>query len=190
MKYMKSRWILVLSISMVAVAIFLAAESTKAENYQRRGRRSTPAESSRRFTYDLGASTGTYNSYSYSEITIGLNYYLTNFLIWRNALFTRMGSGIDSASGLDTSARFFFDSQGGPGDFGFALFAGPGYRISNEKNSAFFAEGGAILKLGGLNIGGGVKSMIYSNPGKDSRGNDLPKSDNILFIILGGGGSF
>jgi hypothetical protein len=185
MKLIKSRWILILSISMVAVATLLASHSAKAQKRMRRS-----AETTHRMTYDLGASTGTYNSYSYSEITVGLNYYLTNFLIWRNALFTRMGTGVDSASGIDTSARFFFDSQGEPGDFGFALFAGPGYRISNEKNSAFFAEGGAILKLGGLNIGGGVKSMIYANPGKDSRGNDLPKSDNILFIILGGGGSF
>ncbi len=155
---------------------------------QKKIRRS--GEGQKTLTYDLGASVGSYNGNSYSELTFGLNAYLTDFMIWRNALFTRFGSNIDSVTGLDTSIRFFYDSRPEAGSLGITLFAGPGYRISAEKNSAFFAEGGAVLKVVGLSLGGGMKSMIYTNPGKDSKGVDLPKSDTIYFIILAGGGVF
>jgi len=174
-----------LHLWVIGVMSFFLISSAEA---QRKIKRSS--ESTKTFTYDLGASVGSYNGNSYSEITLGLNAYLNDFLIWRNALFNRFGTGVDSASGLDTSMRFFYDSRPEPGGVGFTVFAGPGYRISSEKNSAFFAEGGAVLKAAGLSIGGGVKSMIYANPGRDSQGVDLPKSDTVYFIILAGGGVF
>lgn len=170
------------------IILFLTAFISTECLAQKRVQRSS--DSQKTFTYDLGASVGSYNGNSYTELTLGLNAYLSDFLIWRNSLFSRFGSKIDSASGLDTSMRFFFDSRSAPGSLGVVLFAGPGYRISNEKNSAFFAEGGVVLKAAGLSLGAGVKSMIYTNPGKDSTGVDLPKTDTIYFIILAGGGVF
>lgn len=149
-----------------------------------------PAESHLRFTYDLGASMGTYNGYSYSEVTLGLNYYLNSFIIWRNALFSRFGSNANSAAGLDTSIRFQFNSFSEVGDYGLTLFVGPGFRLSSEKYTGYFGEGGLVLKLQGLHIGGGVKSMIYTNPGRDANGAVLPTTDTIIFLILGGGGAF
>jgi hypothetical protein len=141
-------------------------------------------------TYDLGLSTGNYSDHSYTEIQGGLNWYLLDSVAWRNALFTRFGSEIDSASGLDTSLRYVYNSPRDERGFGVGFFAGPGYRISNKENSGLFGEAGATVKAGGFAIGGGVKSISYSSPGKDSRGVELSKSDTVVFLILAGGGAF
>jgi hypothetical protein len=147
---------------------------------QRAYRRVSPSRSL--MTYDIGASSGTYNDEAYSEITFGINWYFLGPIAWRNAVFNRFGSRIDSVLGLDTSLRYTYDSQPEPGEIGFAFFGGPGYRIANERNSAFFAEAGAVFKIASLSLGMGIKSMSYTNPGSN------PKTDNILFIILAGGG--
>jgi hypothetical protein len=141
-------------------------------------------------SYDIGASTGSYNSYSYSEVTLGLNWYLFDNFIWRNAAFTRFGSQSDSTLGVDSSFRFIFDSKPDRDDMGFTIFGGPGYRVSSEKYSGPFLEAGALLKFGGLSIGGGVKSISYTSPGKNADGTDNPKTDSVLFIIIAGGGAF
>ena len=139
-------------------------------------------------TYDLGAATGNHGSRPYNEINIGLNWYLTENLNWRNAFFSRFGSGT-SVTGLDTSLRYEIRGQSEDG-LGYSFFAGPGYRVSTSENSALFFEAGAVFKVGGLSLGGGVKSMFYYNPGKDSNGADLPKQDTSYFLILSGGGVF
>lgn len=136
-------------------------------------------------TYDLGASAGSYGGQSYSEVGLGLNWYLQDWLNWRNAVFARFGNG-ETKSGLDTSLRLETSSQGD--NFGFKAFAGPGYRFSSQDLSAAFGEAGVVFRLGGLSIGGGIKGMYYPNPGKDSRGDDLSHTDTTYFIILGGGG--
>jgi hypothetical protein len=47
------------------------------------------------------------------------------------------------------------------------------------------------MKTGGLALGGGFKSVYYTNPGKKSDGvTDKPKQDTIVFIMLGAGGAF
>lgn len=148
-------------------------------------RRSAPT-----FTYDLGASTGTYGDLSYTELEVGLNWYLQDYLAWRNSLFTRFGTGLDSATGLDTSMRLIYNSPLDPGGIGIGVFAGPGLRISNEENSGVFGEAGVTLKAGGFSIGGGMKSIYHPNPGKDTSGVELSKNENVVFLILAGGGAF
>lgn len=105
-------------------------------------------------------------------------------------MFTRYGSNISSASGLDSSARFFYKTPRDEKGFGVDLFAGPGVRISSKENSGAFAEAGATVRAGGFALGAGVKSIYYENPGTDSRGAELSKSDTVVFLILAAGGSF
>jgi hypothetical protein len=56
-------------------------------------------------TYDLGVAFGQYNNESYTEVTLGFNYKLFEPILWRNAVFTRMGD-VENIFGLDTSLRF------------------------------------------------------------------------------------
>lgn len=141
------------------------------------------------FTYDLGFSTGSYSQHSYSEIQLGLNWNFLEYMIWRNSLFSRFGSEIDSAAGLDSSLRLEYRTPADERGFGINLFAGPGVRLSNSENTGVFAEAGAIVRSGGFAIGGGLKSIQYSSPGRDSNGNELSKNDTVVFLILAGGGS-
>lgn len=136
-------------------------------------------------TYDLGASAGSYGGQSYSEIDVGLNWYVQDWLNWRNAVFSRFGSGQTNA-GLDTSLRLESNNQGE--NFGLKAFVGPGYRFSTQELSAAFGEAGVIFRVGGLSIGGGLKAMYYPNPGLDSRGDRLSRTDTTYFLIVGGGG--
>ncbi|GIL16497.1 MAG: hypothetical protein BroJett040_02480 [Oligoflexia bacterium] len=140
-------------------------------------------------TYDLGVSAGNYGGYSYTELNLGLNWYLARFLNWRNAVFSRFGSQIDSASGLDTSMRLEYRESSDDGDFGIHLFGGPGYRIASKTNSAAFLEGGAIFRFGGFSLGAGVKTFSYAQPGKDINGQELPRQDTNYFLIISGGGA-
>lgn len=140
-------------------------------------------------SWDLGGSAGSYSGASYTEINLGLNWQMTDYFVWRNALFGRFPSGLESVYGLDTTARFQTYAQTDGGTFGIGFFGGPGYRFSKIEYTAAFIEAGLILKLGGLNIGGGIKQFYYSNPGLNSTGQRMPNSDTVVFLILGGGGS-
>lgn len=151
--------------------------------------RSRQAASASTLSWDLGASMGSYGGSSYTEINLGLNWLLTDYLIWRNAAFGRMVTGAENVYGLDTSLRFQTYASTSDDTFGIGFFAGPGYRFANTNYTAAFAEGGLLLKLGGLNIGGGVKQFYYSNPGTDVNGNRLANSDTVFFLILSGGGA-
>lgn len=138
-------------------------------------------------TYDIGAALGNYGGKSYTELNLGLNWYINNNLNWRNALYSRVGSD-NNNSGLDSSIRFETRSTSEDGTYGSHFFAGPGIRASNTSNTGFFGEAGASFKLGGLVLGGGVKAIYYSSPGKDSVGSNLPNNDTTFFLIIGGGG--
>jgi hypothetical protein len=138
-------------------------------------------------TYDIGAALGNYGGKSYTELNLGLNWYITQNLNWRNAAFSRFGD--TSNSGLDSSMRFETSSVSQDGTYGSHFFAGPGVRISNSSNTGLFGEAGASFRLGGLVLGGGVKSIYYGSPGKDSVGGNLPNNDTTFFLILGGGGT-
>lgn len=145
--------------------------------------------SAQSLTWDLGASTGSYNGIGYSEVNLGVNWSFTDYLIWRNSVFSRFPSTGDGVQGLDSSLRLHHAVYSDDGTFGLGFFGGPGYRFSSAAYSAAFAEAGLLVKLGGLQIGGGVKAFRYSNPGTDLTGAALPPDDVTYFIILSGGGA-
>lgn len=144
-----------------------------------------------RFTYDLSASTGSSGGATYTEIALGLNTFFDDWIVWRNAGFSRMGTGYDGTYGLDTSARFQMDL--GDQSLGLHTFAGPGYRfvvtesqetgVSKRTDSAPFVEAGAILKLGGLRLGAGLKTVLSSLLGENRQ------DETQYFLILSGGGA-
>jgi hypothetical protein len=142
------------------------------------------------FTYDVSASTGTENGNSYSELKLNLNWYLTDWLNWRNGIFTRFGSNVQSVNGLDSSLLASYDLKNDSGTLGFQAFAGPGVRIASADNNAATAEAGVIFTLGGIRIGGGAKYLSYFKTREDQNNVALPKDETQFFIVLAGGGSF
>ncbi len=71
-------------------------------------------------SWDLGAAAGSYGGSSYSQIDVGLNWHLNEFMNWRNVFFNRFGTADVQASGLDSSLRFEYAdrSEGGGRDRG------------------------------------------------------------------------
>ncbi len=136
--------------------------------------------------YDVSGSSGTYNGTTYSEINLGLNYFISEWWVWRNSLFQRFSSG-DTVSGLDSSIRFGnrMDSNTG---MALDFFIGPGVRLASHSANAAFAEAGIGFKLGGIYLGVGYKYMEYFAPAEVA-GITLPKSDSQLFFVVGGGGN-
>ncbi|WP_413568541.1 hypothetical protein ACLWBD_13540 [Bdellovibrio sp. HCB117] len=143
-----------------------------------------------RFTYDLSGSSGTRDGESYSEIHLGLNYYATNWLNWRNSLFTQFGTEIKTVYGLDSAALFNYDLYTQNRAFGVEFFAGPGLRVATEKSNAVFGKAGITFGLGGLRIGGGVQAFHYLEDRTDKNDFVLGKDEVQYFITLSGGGSF
>jgi hypothetical protein len=138
--------------------------------------------------YDVGASSGTYNGDTYTEVNLGLNWQLGSWFVWRNAAFQRFGSGPNSVTGIDTSFRIGNDIQSDGGGLGMNFYIGPGLRFATNDASAGFAEAGIGFRLGGIFLGVGAKAMQYFKTRTDD-GKDLPKSDNQVFFVLGGGGT-
>jgi hypothetical protein len=135
-----------------------------------------------RFTYDLGASSGSVDGLTYTEIDLGLNTFFIDWLAWRNAVFYRFQSGASSVYGLDTSVRGVLGVGGR--SLGMTLFAGPGFRFINQGQNAPFVEGGIIAKVAGLALGVGAKTIFNSMASSGS------PDDHQIFLILSGGGSF
>lgn len=142
-----------------------------------------------KITYDISASLGEQNGKQYQEINLGVNWVMNSFLNWRNALFTRMGNEITSVSGLDSSLRLQLTTLNDDSTFGIHAFLGPGVRIATEKYNAAFGEAGLIFKLGGIQVGAGIKSLQYFESRTDTNKDPLPKNENQVFIILSGGGT-
>lgn len=142
------------------------------------------------FTYDVSASTGSENEASYSELKLNLNWYLTDWLNWRNGIFTRFGSNVESISGLDSSLLAVYEANSEGGGLGMRAFVGPGVRVASKDHSAATAEAGVIFRLGGLQLGGGAKYLSYFKAREDLNQQALPKSETQYFIVLAGGGSF
>lgn len=141
----------------------------------------TDSSSAPRLTFDLGVSAGSIGDENYTELQLGLNWFLKNWFAWRNAAFYRAIEG-DDYYGLDTSARLFHFFLWGE-ESGATLFGGPGYRFASEGDHLPFAEGGLVLKLGGFAIGGGVKSFFPDLIGSNQ------DTDTQFFIILSGAGA-
>lgn len=141
------------------------------------------------FTYDVSASSGTENNNTYSEVKLNLNWYLTDWLNWRNGVFSRFGSNVQSVSGLDSSLLAAYEVQNESRTLGFQAFVGPGVRLASANNSAATAEAGVIFTLGGIRIGGGAKYLSYFKTREDQNNIALPKDETQYFIVLAGGGS-
>ncbi len=141
-------------------------------------------------TYDLSGGVGSYNGNSYTEIDVGLNWWMKDWLNWRNSVFTQFGSTINTVYGLDTAlmvqGSLFTEGRG----FGVDVFAGPGLRFASEDSNGAFGKAGLVLNLGGLRIGGGAQVTHYYSARKDKNDVKLPDDEVQYFIILSGGGSF
>lgn len=155
---------------------------SRAASSPRANRASKPARDSSPFglhalTFDFGLSGGSVGGVSYAEANLGLNAYFAEWLAWRNAIFGRFPQTGQTTYGLDTSLRGILNVPF------LTAFAGPGYRFVTEGGSAPLVEGGVVLKLGILAIGGGVK-VVMTSWSKSGAQNDTQ-----YFVILGGGGS-
>lgn len=133
-------------------------------------------------TYDLGVSMGSSGGRNYSEASLGLNAFIADWFVWRNAGFGRFADATETVYGLDSSARFMADV--GDREMGLTAFVGPGYRFVTKGDSAPFAEAGLTVHAGGLSIGGGAKRVFNSAIRSDAA------DDTQYFIILSGSGRF
>lgn len=167
---------------------FLITGSSLAQARSMPAMRSVP-EMRETFTYDVSASSGTENNNTYSEVKLNLNWFLTDWLNWKNGVFTRFGSKVQSVSGLDSSLLASYDVKNESGTLGFQTFVGPGVRLASADNNAATAEAGVIFTLGGVRLGGGAKYLSYFKTREDENRTELPKNETQYFIVLSGGGS-
>ena len=142
------------------------------------------------FTYDVMASTGAENNNSYNEVKLNVNWYVSDWLNWKNGVFTRFGTNVQSVSGLDSALLATYEIENEAKTLGVRAFAGPGVRFASADNNAGTAEAGIVFKIAGLQLGGGAKYLSYFKTRKDTFGADLPKDGTQYFIVLAGGGSF
>lgn len=118
-------------------------------------------EPKRRVTFDWGLAGGSSGGASYFEANVGMNYFLTRVLSWRNAVFYRFGSSSTQIFGLDSSFRVNHAFALGE-DSAMRLHAGTGFRAATGGGSAPFAEAGLGALLGPVNVSFGVKYLMYS----------------------------
>ena len=151
---------------------------------------SKPASTQKsRLSYDVSGSQSTQNGRTYQELNLGLNWFLSDWLIFRNSAFQRQSQDQDTIYGLDSSLRLQHSLQNDENTLGFKIFGGPGVRIASEKSNAYFGEAGVGIRLGGINLTAGVKALQYSETRRDSNGNKLPSTENQVFIGISGGGT-
>lgn len=133
-------------------------------------------------TFDVGGSSGSSNgSTTYTEVQLGVNYFVQPWLKWRNAPFYRIHGTQPAAYGLDSSLLGTTSlplSEGTSANVGL----GGGYRLINTGKSAPFAEGTAGINVAGVRIQGSVKRVFNSVVRKGAR------EDTIYSITFGGSG--
>lgn len=168
------------------------ALASRAPSFYGRG----TASDDSKWTWDLGYSLGSYNSYNYQEYNLGLNWMLSDYLTWRNAAFYRTkidtdddpANDVDPVYGLDSSMRFNFTATSDDRTNSLSLYGGPGYRFaSNKDTEAAFAEAGLAVKLGPLRVGAGAKYFYRFNPPVDATGKKLHEDITYTLTISGGG---
>lgn len=142
-----------------------------------------------RVTYDLSGSSGTRDGESFSEIHLGLNWFVQDHLNWRNSIFTQFGTEIKTVYGLDSEALFNWQAYTQSRQLGIEFFAGPGLRFATEKSNAVFGKAGVTFGIAGLRIGGGVQAFHYIDDRLDKNDNVLNKDEVQYFITLSGGGA-
>lgn len=141
-----------------------------------------------RITYDVSGSQSTQNGNSYQEINVGLNWFLQDWLVWRNSAFQRQGNNIDAIYGIDSSMRLQQEWLNESRTLGFKIFGGPGVRLASSDSNASFGEAGVGFRLGGLMLGAGIKSLHYFSTREDKDGIKLPQDENQVFFTISGGG--
>jgi len=181
-----------LSIVTTAAAIFLASLPHKATAAPIRATTATSGAKEKPLVdVDIGGSSGTYNSKSYTEINLGVNLNFTDWLTWRNAGFKRFSSGGDKdLQGVDSTFRFSVTTPFNGGAF--RLFAGPGYRWADPstKNAAV-GEAGLGIQIGRVGLTGGAKYLKYDKVQIDSQtGLETPREDMVYFLTISGGAGF
>lgn len=147
------------------------------------------ADGDQKITWDLGAASGRYRlsgppvqDISYSEIQVGLNYFLIDWLSARAMGFVRFPSATGTVEGMDLGLRAHESLDFGSNS-GLSAFAGSGYRFVTKGGNAPYGEAGVVFKLGGLSVGGGAK-VTFNNWVKNQAENDIQ-----YFLILSGGGT-
>lgn len=140
-------------------------------------------------TYDLSGSSGTREGSNYSEIHLGLNWFLNDNFNWRNSVFTQFGTNIKTVNGLDSAALLNYQAYTQSRKLGLEFYVGPGVRLATEKSNAAFAKAGLTFALGGLRVGGGVQALHYLEDRMDADGKLLNKDEVQTFIVLSGGGN-
>lgn len=158
----------------------LSQESSRAYLYDRPSR----------WTYDVGAAVGNDQIGSYTEFDLGANWYRSQWLSWRNALFTRFGENYRTLFGLNTSFRGEANFYAKNSSFGAQAYAGPGLQVATLESSAGFAEAGLVFKIGSIYIGGGVKRFRYFQDRSNTFGRFLAKDETQTFLTLSSGGTF
>ena len=139
---------------------------------------------------DLSGSAGNYNGQTYTEMHVGVNFNLSENFIWRNTAFKRFNTtGTQDVTGFDSGLRYNINSPFEGGNIKF--FAGPGYRWAQPANkNALFAEAGAGIALGPLNLTAGAKYLRYDQPQFDSAGTEIKREDLNYFMGVSAGTSF
>lgn len=150
----------------------------------------TPSGPKQSFTYDLGASSGAYETSSYTELSGAINWQFQPQMSFRNSFFARLGNNMKSTLGIDSSLRYFLVPDMGYSNQGISIYVGPGYRFSDPENMAVLGEVGTFLRFNQLVIGGGFKTLFYSKRGSAKDGASLPWIDNIMFIGVGSSSLF
>lgn len=146
------------------------------------------AASDGQISYDVSGGSGTRDGETYSEIHLGLNYFVKDWLNWRNSLFTQFGTEVKTVYGLDSAALFKTEAYTQSKKLGVEFYAGPGVRVASEKSNAVFGKAGLTFALAGLRIGGGVQALHYLEDRTDKNDNVLNKDETQYFITLSGGG--
>lgn len=137
-----------------------------------------------KLTFDVGYSFGESNDQDYSELNLGVNYFFSDLLVWRNSGFHRNFSNdqIEDRYGLDTSIRLNLVMD--VADAGsIKLFGGPGWRFQSEGKNPPLAEAGIGIDVGGLRVGAGAK-MIFNEIIDSNQENDTQ-----YFVSISGSGS-
>ena len=181
------------SVLLSVVVLFTSVFAVARPSYYGRG----TASDESKWTWDLGYSLGSYNSYKYQEYNLGLNWKLSDYFTWRNAAFYRTKIDTDEdptndvkpVYGLDSSMRLNFTATSDDRTNSFNIYGGPGYRFaSNRDTEAAFAEGGIGIKLGPLRVGAGAKYFYRFNPPTDpATGKKLHEDITYTLTVSGGG---
>jgi len=174
----------------MAKCFFMLILSLFAANASAQGTSRMTSAPQPRWTYSVGAAVGSDQLGNYTEVQLGASWYQNSWLSWHNVLFSKFGEDYDSVFGLDTSIRGELNLPAERSKFGVQFYAAPGARFATRDNAAGFIEGGVVVKLAALYVGGTVKQFYYMQDREDRFGRNLPREETQTAFILAGGGSF